>query len=277
MLCKTLNNFGVRCVKASDIHLCLGIDPNPQGESTFAQFEQCVKRHIEFLNSCESLLSDKILKFQLAYFLAYGSRGIALLEQMVDQFRERYSIVIDGKFNDISTSLKAYLNFVFHTLGAHGITINPFLGTQTLELTLEMCAHKVGAKGRVFVLCATSEGGSGSLGHLQENWQQNLKACVQVRENVIAHEPALQKILGVVVGANREKILMSPELAQSGLSVLAPGLGAQGHDWQIVSKCCTQPNEFIFPVSRGIFAGGGISSADMKKNLQGVQTHFALK
>lgn len=261
-------------MKSNNVHLCLGIDPNPHGETSFEHFQKCVERHTEFLNSHESSLKNKILKFQLAYFLAYGSRGITLLEKMVDAFRDRYLILLDGKFNDISTTLNAYLTFVFNTLGAHGVTINPFLGMQTLELTLETCAKNVGARGRVFVLCATSEGGDGALSHLQTNWQQNLKACVQVREKVLSQDASYQKILGVVVGANREKILLSAELEQSGLSVLAPGLGAQGSDWRIVQSCQTQTNEFIFPVSRGVFNAGNGTLEDMHTRLLNTQKHF---
>ena len=41
-------------------------------------------------------------------------------------FSKEYTIILDAKFNDISTTLKAYLEFAFVSLGVHGITISPF-------------------------------------------------------------------------------------------------------------------------------------------------------
>jgi orotidine-5'-phosphate decarboxylase len=214
------------------------------------------------------------LKPQLAFFLAQGSRGIALLESFIDEFRRDYTIILDGKFNEIENSLKAYLKFVFSTLQAHGVTINPFLGEKTLELTFETCAREVGSKGRVYVLCVTSENSQSTLSYMQKNHIHIMNACSQVRDQLFDKEPSLKKIAGVVIGANRHEVLLSEEIKQSGLSILSPGLGAQNADWDIIKKCSALKNEIIFPMSRGIFEGGNISLEKVIEKYLSIKRYF---
>ncbi|KAB8032127.1 orotidine-5'-phosphate decarboxylase [Fluviispira multicolorata] len=256
-----------------NINFCLGIDPNPT-QQNFENFRTALYAHMEILDFYGNNLNDKILKPQLAYFLSFGSKGISLLEEFVSRYNENYTIIIDAKFNDISTTLKAYLHFIFGTLNAHGLTISPFLGEQTLQLAFEECAKKADRKGRVYVLCATSESSKGDLSFIDENWKKTLQACQNLRNTVFSGQEDLNKLIGVVIGANRENILFSDELKSSELSVLSPGLGAQGADWKIISKCAQHPNEITFPVSRGVFAGGNINLEQMKDNLVAIQRYF---
>lgn len=246
----------------NNAQLCFGIDPNPTSAS-FEAFKQCVQIHIDFLKFHRinhlNENTQSILKLQLAFFLAYGSRGIALLESFVDEFRRDYTLILDGKFNEIENSLKAYLKFIFSTLQVHGVTINSFLGERTLELTFETCAREVGPKGRVYVLCVTSENSQRTLSYMQKNHAHIMNACSQIRDQLFDKEPSLKKIVGVVIGANRHEVLLSEEIRQSGLSILSPGLGAQNANWDIIKKCSVLKNEITFPISRGIFEGGNIS------------------
>ena len=253
--------------------LCLGIDPNPN-ICTFEEFKSCVQNHMDSIDLLKTTLKQKILKLNLAFFLSYGSKGIEVLEQFAARYKSEFTIILDGKFNEISNSLKAYLNFVFDTLGVHGVTINPFLGEITLRLAFETCVLKVGAKGRVYVLCVTSESSTSTLAYLQENWENKLLACQQIRDEVFSSNDNLKKCAGVVIGANKEAILFSDELKQSQLSVLAPGLGTQGGDFHILKKCEHFPNEFTFPISRSIFDGGNMTPDQVKKNLLNIQQTF---
>lgn len=253
--------------------LCLGIDPNPIFQS-FENFQVSVKRHQEAVRLLTPHLKQKILKINLAFFLSFGSKGIALLEEFTHEFKNEFTIILDGKFGEITNSLKAYLHFVFETLGAHGVTINPFLGENTLRLAFETCVDKVGEKGRVYVLCVTSEGSTSTLAYLQENWRNKLNACQEIRDEVFAQQENLKKCAGIVIGANKEEILFSEEVKESGLSLLCPGLGVQGGSFDLLKKCQQMPNEFIFPLSRSIFDGGNISPAQVQSHFIQIQPYF---
>jgi orotidine-5'-phosphate decarboxylase len=260
-------------MNTNNIKLGLGVDPNPK-DFSFEQFQRAVQNHIQAIELLKPNLSSKILKPNLAFFLTYGSKGIQLLEEFTNHFKNEFTIILDGKFNEISNSLKAYLDFVFKTLGAHGVTINPFLGENTLRMAFETCVQHVGEKGRIYVLCVTSEGSTSTLSYLQENWINKLLACQQIRDEIFAQEETLKKCAGVVIGANKEKILFSNELKKSGLSVLAPGLGAQGGDFSILSKCKQFPNEFTFPLSRSLFGGGEFDQNQVQENFKEIQAYF---
>lgn len=252
---------------------CLGIDPNPTIRS-LENFKESVYKHMEILDCCSNTLKDHIIKPQLAFFLSYGSSGLLLLEELIARFQKQYTIILDAKFNDISTSLKAYLNFVFHSLGAHGVTISPFLGEKSIQITLEECAKHSGKKGRIYILCATSESSKSHLSFIQDNWKKTLLSCSKVRDEVFQGDESLNQIAGVVIAANRENILLSEELKQSNLSILAPGLGAQNSDWNIIQNCKNHPNEITFPLSRAIFSGGNIPIEKMNENIITIQQYF---
>ena len=253
--------------------LCLGIDPNPVSRD-LESFRSAVYKHMEILDFCSGSLKDYIIKPQLAFFLSYGSNGLLLLEELVARFQKQYTIILDAKFNDISTSLKAYLHFAFHTLGAHGITMSPFLGEASIQMAFEECAKHSGKKGRVYVLCATSESSTSNLSFIQDNWNKTILACTKLRDEIFQGENSLQNIAGVVVAANRGSILFSDELKESNLSVLSPGLGAQSSDWNVIRNCQDHPNEIIFPFSRAIFSGGNIPIDKMNENLMTIQQYF---
>lgn len=255
------------------IFLSLGVDPNPI-DNVFSQFNAHLKKHMRFLDTNKKFTKHAYLKVQLAFFLRFGSVGIKILEKFVERYRDNYTIIVDGKFNDIQNSMQGYLDFVFKHLGAHGITINPFLGENTLQLSFETCAKHVGESGRVFVLCATSESSTSTLSYLQENWKNKLVATTLIRDQIFGHQKDYKHIAGVVIGANKEKILLSKELASSKLSVLVPGLGAQGGNWALIHQCALQGNEFIFNVGREIFDGGRISTLQMQKNFKKVQEYL---
>lgn len=249
--------------------LCLGVDPCPAAES-LAAFESALARHSEAIIRIGPRAG--ILKPNLAFFLRYGSRGIGLLESFVGQFASSHRIILDGKFGEIANTLDAYLHFVFKTLQAHGTTINPFLGEKTLTRAFEACANQCGTNGRVYVLCATSEGGTSHLRGFQEHFLDVVRACQEAHRSVCGDDPSLSRLAGVVIGANRTEILTHAQIQASGLSILAPGLGAQGAPWPVTFG---QPHqEITWPLSRGVFGAGDLSVNDMLLNFEKAWEHF---
>jgi orotidine 5'-phosphate decarboxylase subfamily 2 len=253
--------------------LVLGIDP--EGGQNLNHFKKVLSAHEAVLEADSTRASVRWLKPNLAFFLRHGSAGIGLLEEFVAKFGHRYFILLDAKFSEIENSLRGSLTFAFETLGVHGVTINPFLGEGSIRLALETCARARGAQGRVHVLCRTSESSSGALASLQQNWRTLVSTVAEQARVVASGQASLENLGGVVVGAAHRDILLSSELRASGLSVLAPGLGAQGAAFSIVKECVTQgPREILFPMSRGIFAGGANAPTQSAALLTEALTHF---
>lgn len=268
--------------------LVLGIDPeasphpkeasghtSPGEAQALAAFRECLQAHEAVLAAPSTRTRVRWLKPNLAFFLRHGSRGIALLEEFVANHRDAYSILLDAKFSEIENSLRGSLAFAFETLGAHGVTLNPFLGERSVRLALEVCARTQGARGRVHVLCRTSESSAGPLAGLQSDWR-SLAQCVATEARAVTSgDAALACLGGVVVGAAHRDILLSPELRDAGLSVLAPGLGAQGAAFSIVEECASHgPLEILFPMSRGLFAGGAHAPQRALALLDDALAHF---
>lgn len=269
-----LKNLGSVLMKNNhNLKLCLGIDPNPIN-SGIENFREAVYKHMEILDFCSDKLKNHIIKPQLAFFLSQGSNGILLLEELVARFQKNYTIILDAKFNDISTSLKAYLSFAFKSLKVHGITISPFLGESSIQLAFEECAKYSGNKGRVYVLCATSESSVRNLSFIQDNWKNTIQACCEIRDEIFHNDKEYKNIAGIVIAANRNNILYSNDVKKSNLSILVPGLGAQHFDWNVIRNCINHPNEIVFSFSRAIFSGGNISIEKMNENILTVQQHF---
>jgi orotidine-5'-phosphate decarboxylase len=261
--------------------LALGIDPEVDGRTVapgsaaaLAAFDRALAAHESVLAHPSTRQRVRWLKPNLAFFLRHGSQGLARLERFVAEQRAHYLIELDAKFSEIENSLRGSLEFAFRVLGVHGVTLNAFLGERSVGLALELCGQHVGPNGRVHVLCRTSEASQGPLAHLQSDWGALVDAVAAQARAVAAGDPALALMGGVVVGAGRREVLLHPRLLESGLSVLAPGLGAQGADETIIGACAQAgPREILFPMSRGIFAGGSLHASDALDRIESVFAH----
>lgn len=235
--------------------LFAGIDPNV---STKYEFDDAVDRHKEFLDSEISHLQG--IKINLGFFLRFGSAGIQSLESFVARYRQKTSILLDAKFGEISNTLEAYLDFAYGHLGVHGLTLNPFLGENTLITAL----NKSPPNSTSYILAATSEFGQGPLKVFSKEWKSVL-ACI--------HEVQKDKsVFGMVVGANRTEILDELQKMKCALPILAPGLGAQGASWETIKYASTL--DITFPISRGIFEGGLIPVSQMRENFKKIKKNF---
>jgi orotidine-5'-phosphate decarboxylase len=247
-------------LKTRTVRWMLGIDPK---ESPGVTFTQALENHRNALESPELQSQVQWIKPNLSFFLSQGSAGILALEGFLENLQGRYKILLDAKFSEIENSLKASLSFCFHKLRCDGVTLNPFLGEKSIALALDMALAAKGEQARVFVLCRTSETPGHELAHFQSHWQATAKAVVSLAQK--ANESAWRKepFAGVVVGAGAQDVLTSPDIISSGLSVLAPGLGAQGASAEIVkhflNPVSQSPREIFFPMSRGVFAAGAHS------------------
>ena len=146
--------------------LVLGIDPAPghAPHSLANEPDRFLERYTTtLLDGAEGKLG--FVKFQSAHFEAFGSGGIASLARCIAIARERkFAVILDAKRGDIGSTAEAYARAYLvpggSDLEVDCLTINPFLGPETLEPFVD-CARDYG-KG-LFVLVKTSNPGSGWL------------------------------------------------------------------------------------------------------------------
>jgi orotidine-5'-phosphate decarboxylase len=173
-----------------------------------------------------------LVKPQIAFFEQLGWRGLRALERVLGRCRELELLaLLDAKRGDIGSTAEGYAQAYLApdaALRADALTLNPYLGRDSLEPYLKVSAQ-TGAG--VFVLVKTSNPGSGDV-------QDRLSDGAPIWERVARDlsEPAAASAgpatgwssLGIVVGATYpEQAERARQLLPRSLQ-LVPGYGAQG-------------------------------------------------
>jgi orotidine-5'-phosphate decarboxylase len=162
-------------------------------------------------------------KPQFAYFAAH--RAEDQLEALCAHIRDHYPhlpIVMDGKRGDIGTTAENYAREAYERYGAHALTVNPYMGFDSVEPYL-------GWNGRgVIVLCRTSNPGGSDLQFLKLESGEPLYLHVA---GLVADKWNATGQCGLVVGATfpNELAAVRQRIGDS-MPLLVPGIGAQGGD-----------------------------------------------
>jgi len=207
---------------ASDSLLCVGLDPDP---SRFPDYVGRESRAIEFF--CDMIIDstgDLVCAFkpQIAYFAAHGAEKA--LENICNRIRRdfpRVMLILDAKRGDIGDTAEMYAREAFDRYGADAVTVNPWLGTDSLEPFFSRSDRGV------FVLCRTSNPGSGELQSVRD---ANGEALYETVAKRAATEWSKRAAVGLVVGATKPDELRRVRELVGDLPLLVPGVGAQGGD-----------------------------------------------
>ena len=198
---------------ASGSMLCLGLDPDPARlPEGVGVFEFCR----EIIDAAAPVVCA--VKPQIAYFAAQGAERE--LERLTAHLRDRHPqlvVVLDAKRGDIGPTAEQYAAEAFDRYGADAVTVSPYLGEDSIVPFLR--------RGAAFVLCRTSNPGSGDLQALivddEPLYQRVARRAVEWREH---------GEVGLVVGATYPDELGAVRAIAPGLPLLVPGVGAQGGD-----------------------------------------------
>ncbi|MRR29809.1 orotidine-5'-phosphate decarboxylase, partial [bacterium] len=203
-----------------DSLLCVGLDPHPADLT-----ENSASAARDFCLRLISATHDLAVAFKpnAAFFEAYGAEGWQALADVVAAIPDEVPVILDAKRGDISSTAEAYACSVFESLKADAVTLNPYLGRDSLEPFINDPSRGV------FVLCKTSNPGSGDL---QDQRLVNAGQPLTVYEKVaqLAEKWNALDNVGIVVGATYPEALQRVREVAPNLWILAPGVGAQGGD-----------------------------------------------
>ncbi|MBI3871886.1 MAG: orotidine-5'-phosphate decarboxylase [candidate division Zixibacteria bacterium] len=220
--------------------LCIGLDPDLE------KMPAVVARGAEPLYHFSRLVVEATSRYacafkpNLAFFEAYGSKGIAQLEKLLAEIPSEVPTILDGKRGDIGNTSRLYARFLFEHLNGDAATINPYLGQDSLEPFFDY-------PGKVaFVLCLTSNPGSADIQTLQTGGRA-------VYQGVIDHLRAFDGRYGLVVGAQHQEMLADVRQRAPNAPLLIPGVGAQGGELAgAVTQAATGGAPALINVSRDI-------------------------
>jgi uridine monophosphate synthetase len=227
-----------------DSLLCVGLDPHLPDlpEPTPEAARSFCLRLIE-------ATADLALAFKpnTAFFEAFGPEGYAVLREVIAAIPSGIPVILDAKRGDITSTAQAYARAAFRELGAHAITVSPYLGYDSLEPFI------IDPLRGAFLLCKTSNPGAADLQDL-EIVAQIGASKYRLYEYVasLAQRWNTRDNLGLVVGATQPEALRQVRSLAPDLWILAPGVGAQGGDLKTALQAGLRRDGMglLIPVSR---------------------------
>ena len=242
--------------QANDSLLCVGLDPDSQRMPAHLQGQP--DAIFQFCKAIIDATADLACAFkpQIAYFAAL--RAEDQLEAICHYLRQTYPqipVILDAKRGDIGSTAERYALEAFDRYGADAVTLNPYLGHDSVQPFLDHVD-----KG-VVLLCRTSNRGAGDFQDLDCGGRPLYQ---RVAETVARDWNGNGNCL-LVVGATWPRELAEVRALAGDIPFLVPGIGAQGGDVQAVVKAgkTASGDGLVISSSRAIlYAGGGDDFAD---------------
>jgi orotidine-5'-phosphate decarboxylase len=214
-----------RAVERSDSLVCVGLDPD------LSRFPDAIRAErsagaaiIEFNKQVIAATADyaSAYKPNLAFYVQYGIEGFEALLETRALIPDGIPAILDCKIGDISTTMEPFARAYLDEAGFDAITVNPYLGSEGL-------APAFAREGKgVFVLCKTSNPGSGEIQNLDLASGRPLFA--EIAAKVVQWDRSSAASLGLVVGATYPAEMMVVRETAPKLVILVPGVGSQAGD-----------------------------------------------
>lgn len=183
-------------------------------------------------------------KINFAFYEQNGAKGFEELERTLQLIPHNVLTIADAKRGDIGNTSKMYARSVYDHFGFDSVTLNPYMGKDSLEPFLEY-GDKIN-----FILILTSNHGANDFEKLK------LSDGNYLYQNILgkANEWNTKKNCGIVFGATKITELKDSINSFGDLTVLLPGVGAQGGSIEELSNLFKSKNRknYIVNVSRGI-------------------------
>lgn len=223
-------NFTDKLAAATQRHdslLCVGLDPD------IARFPaQLQGKDGGIFEFCKAVIDATAnvacaFKPQIAYFAALAAED--QLQGVCDYLKQRYPdipIVLDAKRGDIGATAEQYAREAFERYRADAVTVNPYMGFDSIAPYLEWTDRGV------IVLCRTSNPGGSDLQFLQVDG----KPLYQHVAQLVSAQWNRNGQCGLVVGATFPEELALVRAIVGDMPLLVPGIGAQGGDIEATVK-----------------------------------------
>jgi uridine monophosphate synthetase len=249
--------------------LCIGLDPHVDDLSA--------PTAASALDFCLTLVRQTsryaaAFKPNAAFFEVFGADGWTALKQLIEAINDesnrlgsRIPIILDAKRGDIASTAEAYAKSAFENLGVDCITLNPYLGKDSIEPFIQ------NSEKGIFLLCKTSNPGAGDLQDLVLESGDPLHIHVAK----LAQMWNTKNNIGLVVGATYPDTLARVREVAPNLWFLAPGIGAQGGELESALKAGLRKDGkgMLINVSRSIARAEkpGLAAAELRDEILSIK------
>lgn len=236
--------------------LCIGLDPiaaelpEPSVEAARAYCRRMIETTSEFALA---------FKFNTACFLAYGAEGLSLLQEAIAMVPDGIPTIIDSKTGEIPSNASLYAQIDFKQLEAKAVTLNPFLGYDSLQPFIKNPDR--GA----FLLCKTTNSGSVDLQDLPLAGE-GLPLHVYEKVALLAQDWNSKGNLGLVTSATHPEEMARIRSLAPNLWIMATGIGSTNGELNETLRggLRTDGLGLLIPASRAIWRASDPHQAAME-------------
>jgi orotidine-5'-phosphate decarboxylase len=241
--------------------VCVGLDPETERLPPSIAAEP--SPIFQFNRAIIDATADVVCAYkpQFAHYAAYEAED--QLERTIDYIHQNHPhvpVILDSKRGDVGNTAERYAIEAFERYKADAVTVNPYLGGDSLEPFL-----KHADKG-VIILCRTSNPGARDIQDLQVQGTRKLYHAVA---EMAATKWNSRGNCMLVVGATYPRELAEIREIVGDMPFLVPGVGAQGGDVvQAVQNGRTRAGKgLVISSSRAIlYASSGADFATAARN-----------
>ena len=225
--------------------LCVGLDPD------LRKMPECLKGAKYPIYEFNKAIVDATREFvscykpQFAYYAGQGADDE--LKMTIDYIHEHapaIPVILDAKRGDIGSTAEMYAREAFERYQADAVTVNPYMGFDTLKPFLDYSD-----KG-VIILCRTSNPNSGDLQNLLCDGKKVYEHVALLARDKWNYNHNIALVIGATYP---EELKMVRSLCPE-MPFLVPGVGAQGGDVEQVVRfgCDVNGGGLMINSSRGI-------------------------
>lgn len=233
----------VNLIDEKQSFLCLGLDTDP------VKLPEHLSKDAMGLLKFNKAIIDATLpyavsfKLNIAFYEALGVEGWQALKETIDYIpRDKAFIIADAKRGDIGNTAAQYAKAFFKDLNCHAITINPYMGKDSVTPFLEY-ENKWS-----IVLGLTSNPGAIDV-ELQE--LKNGRMVFEETMDRMSQYGTDQNMM-FVVGATKAEYFERLRSVSPNHFYLVPGVGAQGGKLEDLKPLMTHDCGLLVNSSRGI-------------------------
>lgn len=184
-------------------------------------------------------------KINFAFYEVFGPYGLELIEKTLHEIPSEILVIADSKRGDISNTSEMYAKSVFEYFNFDAVTVNPFMGFDSIEPFLRY-ENKL-----TFLLGLTSNQGANDFQKLEIKSGEKLFQYI-IKKSIEWNYKF--KNCGLVFGATNLEELKENIKAFDTLPILLPGVGSQGGSFDDVVKLFKSfhRKNFLINLSRSI-------------------------
>ena len=245
------------CIRTGGL-LCVGLDPRVEpGADAGRKILDLNRRVIDQTQEHAS-----VFKPNIAFYESHGPRGLEALIETIAYVPDEIPVIVDAKRSDIGSTAEAYARTVFDLLKADAVTLNPYLGQDSIEPYLRYSGRGL------FLLARTSNPGAADFQSLDVISPEGIEPLFL---RVARDAAGWSDDVGLVVAGNDIDSLKLIRKHLPDVWILAPGIGAQGGEIEEAVKAGMRADGLgiLLNVSRSI-AGAEDPAAAAKKYWDGI-------